>query len=57
MKCDQCEAIMIQGIFCHEQGCPVAKQEKEDAAFAEEWDRELLGDDYLILQDYDIGNK
>ncbi len=22
MKCDQCEAMMIQGVFCHETGCP-----------------------------------
>lgn len=21
MRCDQCEALMIQGIFCHEIGC------------------------------------
>jgi hypothetical protein len=20
--CDQCEALMINGVFCHEQGCP-----------------------------------
>ena len=29
----------------------------ETKAIAEDWDRELLGDDYLLLQDYDIGNK
>jgi hypothetical protein len=51
MKCDQCEALMIQGVFCHEQGCPELKHIEED------WDREILGDDYLILQDHDIGNK
>ena len=22
IRCDQCEALMIQGIFCHEPGCP-----------------------------------
>jgi hypothetical protein len=21
-KCDQCEAVMINGVFCHETGCP-----------------------------------
>ena len=21
-KCDQCEALMINGVFCHEIGCP-----------------------------------
>lgn len=22
MRCDQCEALMINGVFCHESGCP-----------------------------------
>ena len=22
MKCNQCEAAMINGVFCHEMGCP-----------------------------------
>jgi len=22
MRCDQCEALMINGVFCHETGCP-----------------------------------
>lgn len=22
IKCDQCAALMINGIFCHETGCP-----------------------------------
>lgn len=22
MQCDQCEALMINGTFCHETGCP-----------------------------------
>lgn len=22
--CDQCEALMINGVYCHETGCPVA---------------------------------
>lgn len=22
MRCDSCEALMIQGVFCHESGCP-----------------------------------
>jgi len=24
MRCDQCEAAMINGVFCHERGCPNA---------------------------------
>jgi hypothetical protein len=26
IKCDQCEAAMINGIFCHETGCPNARK-------------------------------
>ena len=22
MKCDSCQALMIQGVYCHETGCP-----------------------------------
>ena len=22
MRCDQCEAAMINGVYCHERGCP-----------------------------------
>lgn len=24
MRCNQCEAMMINGVFCHETGCPNA---------------------------------
>jgi hypothetical protein len=23
MDCDQCEAVMVNGVYCHEHGCPV----------------------------------
>lgn len=26
MRCNQCEACMINGIFCHEHGCPNLKK-------------------------------
>ncbi len=26
--CDQCEVLMIQGVKCHEHGCPVAWQDE-----------------------------
>ena len=29
----------------------------EEDAIADDWDRELLGDDYLLLEGHDIGNK
>ena len=22
--CEQCEALMINGVYCHEEGCPIA---------------------------------
>jgi len=25
ISCDQCEALMINGVFCHETGCPNTK--------------------------------
>jgi hypothetical protein len=34
MRCDQCEALMINGVFCHETGCPNTKKRylaEEDA--------------------------
>lgn len=30
---------------------------EEAKAIAEDWDREMLGDDYLILEGHDIGDK
>jgi hypothetical protein len=35
IKCDQCNAMMINGTFCHETGCPNSKKKKEDG----EWVR------------------
>lgn len=26
VRCDQCEALMINGVFCHETRCPNAKK-------------------------------
>ena len=38
-SCDQCEPLMIQGVFCHETGCPNARKDKliADAAEAENY--------------------
>ncbi len=30
INCDQCAALMIQGVFCHGTGCPNAKKLYED---------------------------
>lgn len=30
LSCDQCNATMIQGVYCHERGCPNARKVKVD---------------------------
>jgi hypothetical protein len=37
MRCDQCEAAMINGVFCHETGCPNSR--KTWVAEREQWIR------------------
>jgi len=27
-SCDQCVAVMINGVFCHETGCPNAQKKR-----------------------------
>ena len=29
-RCDQCEAMMINGVFCHETGCPDAWMHEQE---------------------------
>jgi hypothetical protein len=29
MNCDQCQALMINGVFCHETGCPNDRESGE----------------------------
>jgi hypothetical protein len=56
--CPQCEAMMIQGVFCHETGCPnTHKMRVPDSGgrFDSEWtmpdelDDEEYDDDPLIM--------
>ncbi len=30
-RCSQCEVLVINGIACHETGCPRARRERNDA--------------------------
>ena len=30
IRCDQCEALIINGVFCHETGCPNSRKRLED---------------------------
>ena len=41
IRCDQCEAAMINGVFCHETGCPNSRKTWEDG----EWIKEGSYDD------------
>jgi hypothetical protein len=27
-SCTQCEALMVNGVYCHEIGCPVERRER-----------------------------
>lgn len=35
LRCDQCEAAMVNGVFCHETGCPNSR--KTWVADRQEW--------------------
>ena len=37
MKCDQCDSVYINGLFCHERGCP--NSDKTWVAEEERWVR------------------
>jgi hypothetical protein len=30
VRCSQCEALVINGVACHERGCPNQRKPKED---------------------------
>ena len=40
-RCDDCDATVINGVLCHEYGCPTRRRELEEARrreFEEDWD-------------------
>jgi hypothetical protein len=41
-KCDQCESVYINGIYCHEHGCPNSKKiyDEEENAWVSQVDEE-----------------
>lgn len=39
MKCDQCVAVMINGVYCHEHGCHNAKRKRRAEVTCPECDR------------------
>ncbi len=52
MRCDQCEAAMINGIFCHEHGCPNACKRYEPAGDVWITQRKCPECGYVV--DYDV---
>ena len=34
-RCSQCEALVIQGVACHEKGCPNTRQRKHRAGLGD----------------------
>ena len=32
MKCDECDAAMINGVFCHETGCPNTRKRYDSSS-------------------------
>jgi len=46
LRCNQCEAMMINGMFCHELGCPskgsarcsICKESIRHVYYANDWD-------------------
>lgn len=51
-RCDQCLAVMINGIYCHEHGCPKAKAALPPCLHCgDEPNDYLLGQ--FVLQEFD----
>ena len=45
LSCNQCEAMMIQGVYCHETGCPNAHKVKVYGEWENEEDADSLWQD------------
>ena len=45
VSCDQCEAAMINGVFCHEQGCPNQGKVFECGEWVKYWECRECGCD------------
>jgi len=51
MKCDQCEATMINGIFCHEIGCPNSHKKYVDGEWMEVYTCPECGFESVCIED------
>ena len=48
MRCDQCEALMINGVFCHETGCPNTNAKFIDGEWVKFYECPECGDDIRV---------
>ena len=44
INCDQCQALMINGTFCHETGCPNQGAKWIDGEWVKFWECRECGD-------------
>ena len=52
-SCNQCSAMMIQGIYCHETGCPNTHKIKIDGEWISNNNNNNDDDDDCYLDDKD----
>jgi translation initiation factor 2 beta subunit (eIF-2beta)/eIF-5 len=48
MRCDQCEALMINGVFCHETGCPNTHAKVVDGKWVKMYECRECGSDVPV---------
>ena len=49
--CDQCNAAMINGVFCHETGCPNARKEREQEELEDMEFESSLNKEAIIVEE------
>jgi hypothetical protein len=48
MRCNQCEALMINGVYCHETGCPNSGARYIDGEWVKYYTCRECGDDVPV---------
>lgn len=48
MKCNQCEALVINGVFCHETGCPNQRKKWINDEWTEVYTCDYCGYEYPV---------
>ena len=47
IKCDQCNSAYINGVFCHEHGCPNRNKRYMDGEWVKVYVCDICGYEYL----------